>query len=171
MLIRPAETEIPPFFRGYVNAVPEGGLLEILAGQLSSFPALLRQYPEPRTLAGYAPGKWSLKQSVEHINDTERIMGYRLLRIARGDQTPLPGFEQDDYVAQSQANERPWHELIEEFEAVRRATLALVRPMPDRVWLRTGTSSGAPSSARMFAYVIAGHVIHHARIIEANYAR
>jgi hypothetical protein len=114
---------------------------------------------------------FELKQSIEHISDTERIMSYRLLRIARGDRTPLPGFEQDDYVAQSQANERPWQDLIEEFEAVRRSTLALVRPLPEEAWLRTGVSSGAASSARMFGYVIAGHVNHHARIVEANYRR
>ncbi len=95
--MRPPETEIPSFFGGYVNAVPENpGLIEIMAGQLTSFPALLRRFPEVSTGQGYAPGKWSLKQSIKHVNDTERIFSYRLLCIARGDQTPLPGFEQDD---------------------------------------------------------------------------
>ena len=171
-MIRPPESEVPAFFRGYVDAVPEDGpaIVEIMAGQLESFPALLRLFPEAKTEAGYAPGKWSLKQSIEHVNDAERIFTYRLLRIARGDQTPLPGFEQDGYVANSQANARPWNEVIGEFEAVRRATLALVRSLPDAAWARTGTSSGAHSSARMFAYVIAGHVIHHARLIESKYA-
>ena len=172
MLCRPPESEVPSFFRGYVDAVPEGegGVVEILAGQLHSFPALLRQFPEARTEAGYAPGKWSLKQATEHVSDTERIFSYRLLRIARGDQTPLAGFEQDGYVANSQANARPWSEIVEEFESVRRATLALVRPLPDSAWIRTGTASGARVSARLFAYVIAGHVAHHARVIESNYA-
>jgi hypothetical protein len=170
MLVRPAESEIPAFFRGYVDAVPEGGLIEIMAGQLESFPALLRRFPESRTEEGYAPGKWSLKQSIEHVNDAERIFTYRMLRIARGDRTPLPGFEQDDYVANSRANARPWSEVIAEFEAVRRSTLALVRSLPDEAWLRTGTSSGAHSSARMFAHVIVGHVVHHARLIESKYA-
>ena len=169
--MRPPEPEIPSFFRGYVNAVPENpGLIEIMAGQLSSFPALLRRFPEAATEAGYAPGKWSLKQSIEHVNDTERIFAYRLLRIARGDQTPLPGFEQDDYVANSSANSRAWSGLIEEFEAVRRATLALVRSLPDATWARTGTASGAHASARLFAYVIAGHVAHHGGIVESRYA-
>jgi hypothetical protein len=171
MLVRPPDAEVPVFFRGYVNEVPqEGTLIEVLAGQLASFPALLRRFPEAKTETGYAPGKWSLKQSIEHVNDAERIFTYRLLRIARGDQTPLPGFEQDDYVANSQANARPWSELIAEFEAVRRSTLALVRALPDAAWVRTGTASGASSSARMFAYVIAGHVAHHASLIESKYA-
>jgi hypothetical protein len=170
MLVRPPESEVPAFFRGYVNAVPEGGLIEIMTGQLENFPALLRQFPESRTEEGYAPGKWSLKQSVEHVNDAERIFTYRMLRIARGDGTPLPGFEQDDYVANSQANARSWSEVIGEFAAVRRATLALVRSLPDEAWTRTGTASGAHSSARMFAHVIVGHVVHHARLIESKYA-
>ncbi len=141
-----------------------------MAGQLTSFPALLRKFPESKTEAGYAPGKWSLKESIEHVNDTERIFTYRLMRIARGDRTPLPGFEQDDYVANSWANSRTWSALIEEFEAVRRSTLALVSSLPDEAWVRTGTASGAHSSARMYAYVIAGHVAHHGSIIESQYA-
>ncbi len=167
---RPPEIEIPTFFRGYANAVPDGDLLAILAGQLTGFPALLHSFPEARTETGYAPGKWSLKQSIEHVSDTERIISYRLLRIARGDQTPLPGFEQDDFVANSQANSRSWQELIEEFEAVRRSSLALVRSLPDPVWLRMGVASGAPISARALGYVMAGHTIHHARLIETKYA-
>ena len=171
MLTRPPEMEIPTFFQGYVNAVPENpGLIEIMAGQLAGFPALLRGFPEASTEAGYAPGKWSLKQSIEHVNDTERIFAYRLLRIARGDQTPLPGFEQNDYVANSSANSRAWSGLIEEFEAVRRATLALAGSLPDAAWARTGTASGAHASARLFGYVIAGHVAHHGRIVESCYA-
>ena len=170
MLIqRPLEPEIPSFFRGYVNAVPEGDLLEILAGQLTSFPALLHSFPEARTETGYAAGKWSLKQSIEHVSDTERIMSYRLLRIARGDQTPLPGFEQDDYVANSQANARSWQKLIEEFEAIRRSSLALARALPDAAWLRMGVASGASISARALGYVMAGHAIHHGRLIETKY--
>lgn len=171
MLTRPPDTEVPAHFRGYVNHVPpEGSVIDVLAGQLDSFPALLRRFPESATETGYAPGKWSLKQSIEHVNDTERIMSYRLLRIARGDRTPLPGFEQDDYVANSNANARPWSDLIAEFELIRRSTLALVRPIDDAAWLRIGTASGAPGSARMFAYVIAGHLTHHANLIESRYA-
>jgi hypothetical protein len=171
MLSRPLDTEVPAFFRGYVDAVPESTRFgEVLASQLLSFPALLRRFPEARTLTGYAPGKWSLKQMAEHINDAERIFTYRLLRIARGDQTPLPGFEQDDYVANSWANSRAWGRLIEEFETVRRSTLALVESLPAEAWTRTGTSSGAHVSARVFVYVMAGHVIHHTRVIQSRYA-
>ena len=167
---RPPELEIAPFFRGYANVVPDGDLIEILTGQLASFPALLHSFPEARTEAGYAPGKWSLKQSIEHVSDAERIISYRLLRISRGDRTPLPGFEQDDFVANSQANARSWNGLIEEFEAVRRSSLALVRSLADAAWLRMGVASGAPMSARSLGYVMAGHTIHHARLIETKYA-
>jgi DinB superfamily len=106
---------------------------------------------------------------VEHISDAERIFVYRMLRIARGDQTPLPGFDQDAYVANSWATRRAWNSLIEEFEAVRRATLLLVRSIPDEAWIRTGTANGALSSAGLLAYAIAGHVAHHANIIETKY--
>lgn len=171
MLIRPAAAEVPEFFRGYVNAVPdEPGLLAVLAGQLERLPALLAEFSDARSLQGYAPGKWTLRQSVEHISDTERVMCYRLLRIARGDQTPLPGFDQDVWVAHSRANERPWAEIVDEWKAVRRATLALVYSLDDAAWARTGTSGGAAGvSARTFGYVLAGHVEHHVRLIEEHY--
>jgi hypothetical protein len=170
MLIRPPEAEVPAFFRGYVAAVPSSpGLIEYLYGQLTSFPDLLRQFHEEQTMTGYAAGKWSLKQAIEHVNDTERIFSYRLLRIARGDQTPLPGFEQDEYVARSWANRRPWSELIDEFVAVRHSSLALIRSLPGEAWVRAGTASGAHCSARMFAYVIAGHVAHHTGVVESQY--
>lgn len=169
--MRPPESEVPDFFRGYVGRVPDGPLIELLAGQLASFPALLYAVGESRSETGYAPEKWSLKQTLEHISDTERVMSYRLMRIARGDQTPLPGFSQDGFVANSNANSRAWRDLIAEFEAVRRATLALVRPMASEAWARNGEASGQPVSARALAYVIAGHVLHHRDLIEKHYPR
>ncbi|MBM3798056.1 MAG: DinB family protein [Acidobacteria bacterium] len=171
MLIRPPAAEVPEFFRGYVKAVPEEPeLLAVLAGQLERLPALLAEFSEARSLQGYAAGKWTLRQSVEHISDTERVMSFRLLRIARGDRTPLPGFDQDLWVAHSRANERPWPEIVEEWKAVRRATLALVHSLDGAAWARTGTSSGVEGvSVRAFGYVLAGHVEHHLRLIEKHY--
>jgi hypothetical protein len=121
----------------------------------------LRAIPASGTDAPAAPGKWSLKQVVCHINDTERIFAYRALRIARGDQTPLPGFEQDPYVSAADANARSWSDHIAEFEAVRAATLALFRGLPAPAWTRSGTASGNTLSVRAVAYIIAGHLIHH----------
>ncbi len=171
MLIRPPVAEVPEFFRGYVRAVPdEPGLLAVLADQLERLLALLAEFTDARSLQGYAPGKWTLRQSVEHISDTERVMSYRLLRIARGDQTPMPGFDQDLWVAHSRANERPWAEIVEEWKAVRRATLALAHSLDGAAWARTGTSGGVPGvSARAFGYVLAGHVEHHLCLIAEHY--
>lgn len=119
--------------------------------------------------ATYAPGKWSIKEVAGHIVDTERIMAYRLLRIARGDSTPLPGFEQDDYVRDGNFASRTLANLIEEFRLVRAATLALLQGLDGEALVRRGLADGKPVSARALAYIIAGHERHHLDILQQRY--
>ncbi len=117
----------------------------------------------------YAPDKWSAKEVLGHVCDTERILSYRALRIARGDRTPIEGFEQDDYVRNAPFRQRPLAELIEDYIAVRRATLTLLRNLDDVAWARRGIANKNEVSVRALAYLIAGHELHHRRILEEKY--
>ena len=117
----------------------------------------------------YAPGKWTIKEVLIHICDTERIFAYRALRIGRGDITPLPGFEQDDYVPVSQANSRSIKNILAEYESVRKATLTLFNSMPRQAFTHIGTCNNSPVSLRALAYMIAGHEMHHVAIIKERY--
>ena len=168
---RPAPSEYAPHYGRYIDRVPEGDLAAQLEGQMQELDHLLADLPENSGSFRYAEGKWSLKELVGHLTDTERIMAYRLLRIARGDRTPLAGFEQDDYVHASRADARPLRALATEFTAVRRATLALVQSLDEEAWMRQGTASGQPVSAAALAHVIAGHVAHHLEIMVDRYLR
>jgi hypothetical protein len=140
---------------------------------------LERQHAETQTLLGglseeqgasrYEPGKWSVKELVGHLIDTERILSYRLLRIARGDRTPIEGFDQDPYVANSNAGARTLRSLASEFGHVRAATLALVRGLDDAAWSRRGTANENEVTVRALAHIIAGHELHHIRILRERY--
>lgn len=117
----------------------------------------------------YAPGKWTVKDVIGHLSDAERIFAYRALRIARADETPLAGFEQDDYVRTGGFGERTLADLAEEFSAVRAASLALFRSLTDAAWLRRGTASNNGITVRALAYIAAGHELHHRRVLEERY--
>ena len=117
----------------------------------------------------YLPDKWSAKEVLGHVCDTERIFAYRALRIARGDQTPLPGFEQDDYVKNGPFAAAPMAEMIEDYIAVRRATITLFRNLDEAAWIRRGVASKNEVSVRAVAYMIAGHELHHRSILEQKY--
>jgi hypothetical protein len=117
----------------------------------------------------YEPGKWSIKELVGHINDAERIFGYRALRIARGDQTPLPGFEQDDFIAGANFDACTLADLTTEFELIRRSNLAMFKQLGDEAWVRRGTASDNTISVRALAYIIAGHEVHHLNILRSRY--
>ncbi len=168
-LTRPAPHEHAPYYCKYIELVPEGDLIAILGQQMEATLAVLDNVTEAQSLHRYAPGKWSLREALGHMIDTERIFAYRLLRIARGDQTPLPGFEQDDYVTNGNWDARPWADLLEEFSVVRRATACLIRGVQPAAWARMGTASGNGLSARAAAYVIAGHELHHMNVVRSLY--
>jgi len=166
---RPEKSEYAVFYEKYVGLVPGGDFLENLREQHSTLLRLLSPLTEAQAEFRYAPGKWSIKEVVGHINDAERIFAYRLLRIARGDQTPLPGFEQEGYIANGNFSKRTLADLLEEFALVRKASIALIRSLDDQAWMRRGTASDKEITALALGFIIAGHERHHRNILEERY--
>ena len=170
MIARPAVTEYLPFATTYVQLVPQGqDALEQLRQQGAEVKALLADLTNEQALFRYAAGKWSIKESLVHLMDSERIFAYRALRIGRGDQTPLPGFEQDDYVPNSGADTRPLANILHEYDTVRAATLSLFDSFTPETYERTGIASGGPLSIRALAHIIPGHEAHHLRLFRERY--
>jgi uncharacterized damage-inducible protein DinB len=130
---------------------------------------LISSFSEQSASKGYAAGKWTLKEVLLHIADAERVFSYRMLRIGRGDTTPLAGFDQDPWVVTSHANDRSLSSLLHEYQAVREATLVLADSLSSEAWLRTGTASDHPISARALGYICAGHELHHVQLIQERY--
>ena len=166
---RPGSDEYAPYYETYISKVPDQDLHQLLASQIEVTCAMLSQVPESGADAAYAPGKWTIKEVAGHMVDTERIMAYRLLRVARGDTTPLPGFEQDDYVRGASFQSRTLASLIEEFRLARASTVALLRGLDGAALMRRGVADGKTVSARALAYIIAGHERHHVGILQQRY--
>jgi len=167
--IRPEPSEYAEFYEKYIALVPQGDLFATLEKQLNQYKSLLGKLTEPQSEFRYEPAKWSIKEVVGHVTDTERIFAYRLLRIARGDQTPLSGFEQDDYVKEGNFSARKLADLLEEFSLVRHATLALLRSLPSKAWTRRGNANQKEITVRALGFIIAGHDCHHRVILEQRY--
>lgn len=168
MRTRPLADEYPENYGGYVDLVPNRDIETVLAAQHAQTMAFLHALEELEG-APYAPGKWSLKEVIGHMTDTERVMSYRLLAVARNDSTPLPGMDQDLYVAGANFNQSTWKQLQAEYDAVRSATRSLFHTIDDAAWLRKGTLSSGPASTRAIAYIIAGHELHHLQVIRDKY--
>jgi len=166
---RPQQGDYALFYEKYVALVPSGDFLEILREQQGQLARLLSPLSEKQAEFRYGPGKWSIKEVLGHVTDAERIFSYRLLRIARGDQTPLASFEQDSYIQTANFSARKLEDLVHEFSAVRQATIALVRSLDDAAWLRRGIASQKEVSVLALAFVIAGHERHHRIILEERY--
>lgn len=165
---RPGTDEVAEYYQRYLEYIPAGSLLTRLEEQLSTTLQVvdgLGVDAEHR----YAPGKWSVKEVLVHLTDTERVFGYRALRIARGDQTPLPGFEQDDYVVPADLAHRTIAGVAAELRAVRASTVALFRGLTDDMLLQAGTASGVRFTPRGIAWVITGHELHHRTILDERY--
>lgn len=169
MLSRPSTDEYFEYYGTYISLVPDGDVRDILRAQLSETIAVLGGVPDAKANKAYGPGKWTLKESLLHMCDAERVFGYRMLRVARGDATPLPGFDQDAWVPRSCANDRAMSSLLMEFAAIRGSTLALVDSISPEGWVRTGSASGHKISARALAYIAAGHERHHMKIFRERY--
>lgn len=170
MLSRPTSAEYLPYANTYVQRVPEGqDALEQLRSQPAELKALLANLTDEQALFRYAPGKWSIKESLVHIIDTERIFAYRALRIGRGDSTPLPGFEQDNYVPNSGADARLLADILHEYDTVRAATLSLFDTFTAETYDRIGVASGGPLSIRALAHIIPGHEAHHISLFRERY--
>jgi len=165
---RPQPDEYAPYYQKYVSLVPEGDILGTLEKQSPDTAALLARHETDGDFR-YAPGKWSVKESLGHIIDTERVFAYRALRIARNDKTPIEGFEQDDYVKFGPFGQSSLALLVEEFASVRRATLSLFRGLDEAAWTRRGVANKNEVSVRAVAYIIAGHELHHRGIFRERY--
>jgi uncharacterized damage-inducible protein DinB len=166
---RPEKSDYAIYFEKYVGLVPGGDFLEILEEQQATLIRMLSPLSEVQAEFRYAPGKWSIKEVLGHINDAERIFAYRLLRIARGDETPLPGFEQDGYIEKGNFSARTISDLLEEYSAVRKASIALIRSLDDKAWMRRGNASQKEITALALGFIIAGHERHHRIILEERY--
>jgi hypothetical protein len=166
---RPESNEYAPYYERYISLVPDEDLVKTLERQGAETLALLRGLDEEKGAHRYEPGKWSVKQLVGHISDGERIFSYRALAFARGDSQPLPGMEQDEWMAGVDFDARTLAGLVDEFEAVRSATLHLLRHLSDEAWARRGAASGNEVTVRALAYVIAGHEAHHVRVLKERY--
>ena len=169
VLPRPAATEAPPFHQGYLAEVDGENIGEQATSQLAELETLYAGLEEAAALARYAPGKWSIKEVLGHLTDAERIFSYRLLRIVRGDATPLPGFDENAYVPAGRFDDRPVASLLAEFRAVREGTVALMAGVPFSSWSGRGEVSGHPTSARALAYIIVGHTAHHLSVLRTRY--
>ena len=167
---KPRPDEYPPYAEIYMCLVDDGvSLLEQMSHNCDSTVALLSSLSEPVLLSRYAPGKWTIKDTLQHIIDDERIYTYRALRFARGDQTVLPGFQQDDFARSAGAAQRTIDELLEEFRAVRQATILLFRCLDYSALLRSGVADGKRATVRALAYHIAGHELHHMKLVRERY--
>jgi uncharacterized damage-inducible protein DinB len=168
-LPRPGADESAPFYHGYIDKVPGEQIGEYLAAQLGEVERLLAPVDDAAARFRYAPRKWSVKEVLGHLCDAERIFAYRLLRIGRGDTTPLPGFDEDAYVPPAAFDARPLPELVREFQVVRTATIALVEGLPASAWEQRGQASGKVISARALTYIMVGHVTHHLGVLRERY--
>jgi uncharacterized damage-inducible protein DinB len=166
---RPAQDEHAEYYSKYTSLVPDGDLLEFLHRQTEETESFLRGIPAELYDHRYGEGKWSVKEVIGHISDTERIFSHRAFRIGRGDTTPLASFDENAYVANARFAEQEYAHLVDEFLTVRRATLALLRSMNADEAARRGTASDWPVSVRALAWIIAGHVIHHTNILRERY--
>ena len=166
---RPAPTEAAPYYSTYINRIANDDIVAALDAQRHTALSVIANISEEKSLHRYAPGKWSIRQLLNHVNDTERVFLYRALWFARGFDTPLPGFDQDIAVPHAAADQFSWASQVADFNAVRAATLAFFHNLPQDAWSRTGIASGSPVSVRALAYIIAGHVAHHIAILEERY--
>ena len=168
-IARPEPGEYAPYYERYISLISGSDILSTLDAQRRQMMLLLSGRDEEEGDFRYAPDKWTAKEVLGHVCDTERVFAYRALRISRADRTPIEGFEQDDYVRNGPFARAPLAEIIEDYIAVRRATLTLLRNLEEPAWTRRGVANKNEITVRALAYVIAGHELHHRRILEEKY--
>lgn len=168
-MYRPESTEYAPYYEKYISLVNEDDIRNAFASQPDELRVALEGVDESRGSFAYEDGKWTIKELLSHIIDGERIFGYRMLRISRGDETPLEGFEQDDYIATSNANNRTFKDLLDEFDFNRKANTLMLNNLDEVALRRVGTASDNRVSARAIANILIGHVRHHVNILNERY--
>ena len=166
---RPADSEYAPFYAGYVALVPETEILPVLRSQPAELRDLALSVGLARETYAYAAGKWTIREVFGHMGDAERVFGYRAFCIGRGETQPLPGFDENDYVARARFGDFALADLVREFALLRESSLSALRRVPDEAWSNVGTAGGAPVSVRALAFMMAGHVRHHAGVIANRY--
>jgi hypothetical protein len=166
---RPQSDEHSAFYGRYIERVAEGDIVSILREQIAATSALLRGIPAERADFAYAPDKWTIKQVVGHLIDVERVMSYRALRFSHNDATELPGFDENTWVVNSNFAERTLPDLVDEYAAVRAATIHFAKHVSLDASTRRGTANGQGLSVRALLYIIAGHELHHVALIRERY--
>ena len=166
---RPKSNEYPPYYNRYVNLVDDEDILGVLENQKQEMSNLLNGLGEEAASFRYQPDKWSIKEVIGHIIDVERIFAYRALRFARNDNTPLPEFDQDSYITQSNYDLRTMIDIADEYRTVREATITMFFSFADEFYTRVGTASGFKFTVKAIPFIIAGHEAHHLRIIRGKY--
>ena len=169
MTRRPGRDEADDYYFGYIDQVPGNLVLPVLASQLGEMLALFDGISDEQSLHRYAPDKWTIRQAVSHVNDTERLFVFRAFWFARGFDSPLPSFDQNVAVKAAAANNLQWRSIVDDFRTVRGATLTFFKGLPAAAWDRRGVASGNTFSVRALAYLAVGHAIHHNRILRERY--
>jgi hypothetical protein len=166
---KPLLTSYPVYFQRYVDQVQEDDLLTAFKNQLQVIRPFLSSISEEKSMYAYAEGKWTLKELLQHMIDTERIFNYRALCIARKETVSLPGFDENNYAANSNANTRKWKDLVEEFLLVRRSTEILFNSFSDEMLETSGVSNNNPVTVKSLGFITVGHFNHHKKVIEERY--
>jgi hypothetical protein len=166
---RPQQSEAAPYYSTYIDRVTGEDPVGIIESQLEESLAFFAGISEETSLCRYAPEKWSIREALSHVNDTERVFAFRALWFARGFETPLPAFDQVVGASGAQADKISWAAHVEEFRRVRQATISLFRNLPPEAWMRSGIASGNLVTVRALAFIIAGHLIHHVEILRTRY--
>jgi hypothetical protein len=169
--IRPKPDEFLPYYGTYINRVPDGDIVDTLSRQITETIAFFKSIPESKVDYQYAPGKWTIRQIMGHLSDGERVFQYRAFRFSRADATPVPGFEENDYVANAPFARVSMEKLIAEFEYLRRASIYMFSNLDAEAMGRVGVANGNPVSVRAIAFIMAGHELHHIQIVKDRYLK
>jgi len=168
-MTRPQTTEAASYYYKYIDLITNDEIVPTMESQMAETLQFLEGISEEQSLKSYAPGKWTIRELLNHVNDGERVFLYRAFWFARGFQDALPSFEQDVAVQAANANQMTWAELVEEFRTVRLSTISFFKHLPDEAWSHSGIASDNPVTVRAIAYIIAGHVAHHTQVLKERY--
>jgi hypothetical protein len=168
-MARPDLTRVPVFYHNYISQVPEDDLMLALKHGTNTFIRFIESIPADKYDYSYAPGKWSVKELLQHVIDAERVFAYRALRFARKDSTPLPGFDENLFAQNAKADQRDWNELVNEFKAVRKSSECLFKSFDAEQLEAGGISNNNPIYVLAIGYILVGHSLHHKRIIQERY--
>lgn len=166
---RPTPSEYAPYYEGYINQVSENDILPVLRSQMDELDVLLNRVEPDKETFRYAEGKWSIREMIGHLIDGERVFGYRIFCIARGERQNLPGFDQDDYMLTAPYNRIELEDLLSELRLIRLGNIAMLRTADEETWNRVGTANDNQVSVRALAFIMAGHVRHHMNVLRERY--